>query len=340
LAVIIEQISVVTEIVLAEGDQNKEFAIDSDKERIRCLSANDLPATKDNLHICRKNHVGEEAEDWFRFANSKVYDKTGRSENAASASKQIVKEMDGRLYLAEHLDRSYFDSAQYALNPVNYSGVFTGGTDAVYLGDNTPYETTLTFLGEHYLNDQAGAQLIDAGDGAVTDYSFAGGEAAWAVKHIPASRCYNVSATVNGTWIPQYDTCDSGPIAIGYHHPRIDYYVVPYYLTVTEGTLVINAGTVVVGGGGYGNMISVNQGSSFVSQGLQATDGTIEYVRYVGLNRASASPTVPVSTGGTYIGISVGWGATYDIQFSKFEGIYQAVWISGSVGKLHDSILI
>jgi RHS repeat-associated protein len=219
------------------------------------------------------------------------------------------------------------DHCAYYGNTQDFSGPFSGGTGDLHLiAPNSPYEDTLTSLGGHYLNHNpnGGGSLLDAGYGLMgwfSHYSDSDGALVWSVHHVPAERCYSSSSVIeSGYWGPGYDTCDTGTLAIGYHHPRIDYYIEPSCSMESGGTLVVRQGTTVVVKG-YGTAVSFGQGTRLICRGGQLDDGSLDYVRWASLNRASALAAGQLPSGSvpsTYI--SMGAGSVHDIQLTKFEG--------------------
>ena len=111
-------------------------------------------------------------------------------------------------------------------------------------------------LGYFYLNqDSAGNSFKDAGDGTVSEAGYAK-PYDWAIYTVSSGPIdqhgYDVDATISTdtTWEPDESRCDIGTVALGYHHPRIDYFIEGARVIVNgtsedKATLTIKPGTVI-----------------------------------------------------------------------------------------------
>lgn len=164
----------------------------------------------------------------------------------------------------------------------------------------SPFDTTNTYLGSHYLNSvtNGGALLQNAGYGNVTDYYDVPNN--WSVRAVSdADHLYTTATTLSAdaTWCPNYSICDTCVVDIGYHHPRVDY-LLRADVTVPSGkTLKIVPGTIVtMGGGGPYNSGTIYVSGKIIAQGEPFDRGYIHFIHYAS---ASANWDTVYNYGGT-----------------------------------------
>lgn len=225
----------------------------------------------------------------------------------------------------------------------------------------SPYDAANTLLGSYFLNDDAGAgaELVDINIGDVSNYY--DDPCAWSVYPVTASGYYfdtDTTISANTEWAPNYATCDTGNIDIGYHHPRVDYLLdqckitvqSPWTLTVKPGTVI--AHNAVTGIGGGDDCLYLPSGSSLICEGnpyREAGKGYITWTRYnladMGASvcyydnynqaiRAEGNSHYDI-TGMVFRGLSsvllaaVGPGGSLrDCQFIRNEGVFSVIMYS------------
>jgi len=212
----------------------------------------------------------------------------------------------------------------------------------------SPYDTTNTVLGSHYLNTNAqGGQLIkDAGYGQVADYFDE--PDSWSIYHPSGSRLIDSPVTHLGSWEAESGTCDTGPVAIGYHHPRVDYVICDggtVALSSDPGSSrtlhTIEPGTVVaceLWQDEPSNLITVTGCDEFLCQG-DPYDGA--YVTFVQYGRASQWATTRNNC--TQNLLSFSGDSRYELAFAKFIGLACAVsvkdgGVGGTAGTIRDCV--
>ncbi|MFA6175890.1 MAG: NosD domain-containing protein, partial [Phycisphaerae bacterium] len=148
----------------------------------------------------------------------------------------------------------------------------------------SPFDLSMTCLGSYFLNNDpcGGARLINAGDANVADYYDEPND--WSISAVfDANHFFNTYPTIgiDTTWQPNYNACDSGTVAIGYHHPRVDY-LLGSNVTVSSGkTLTIKPGTVVAMGYGlpYDTYRSLYVYGKLIAEGSPFDGGYINFIQ-------------------------------------------------------------
>ncbi|HBG26832.1 MAG: hypothetical protein A2Y10_07800 [Planctomycetes bacterium GWF2_41_51] len=93
----------------------------------------------------------------------------------------------------------------------------------------SPFDSN-TYLGSYFLNNDpcGGALLVNGGNGNVSNYYEEPNN--WSIYTVSGSdhliNSY-ASASSDIVWQPNFNTCDSGIVSMGYHHPRVDYLLLP-----------------------------------------------------------------------------------------------------------------
>lgn len=90
----------------------------------------------------------------------------------------------------------------------------------------SPFDSANTYLGKYFLNnDPCGGNLLkDAGDASVRNYYDEPND--WSIYAVSDANHLFTTTTIfsiGKIWQPNFETCDTGTVAIGYHHPRVDY---------------------------------------------------------------------------------------------------------------------
>jgi parallel beta-helix repeat protein len=229
-----------------------------------------------------------------------------------------------------------------------YYGSTLPGTNDVSL-NSSPFDSDQTYLGLYFLNKNAnGGELVkDAGDASVSTYYSDPNQ--WSIYPIPQDgvHYFGSDTTMSSaiTWQPNYSTCDVGTVAIGYHHPRVDYGL---YKSVTfsgsSPQLTIKPGTIISLGGGPLNIDGslVFSAGKLLCNGTAGLNGTISIVarsfasedwRPISQNSYyvdnKESPSVYVSTN-TANGLSA--------SFTSFAGLLYGMGITSSnAASIHDN---
>jgi RHS repeat-associated protein len=200
--------------------------------------------------------------------------------------------------------------------------------------DYSPYE-----LGEYYLNHDVYGGLSLCNSGSADVSAFYENPKDWAIHSPTVSHYLSGTLTEDTELVPQYDTCDTGTVALGYHHPRIDYVVDG--LVVDGGnsraTLKImpdpedveqNAPVIMLI-----NNIEITAYDRLVCRGRVSADGVVEYARIV--DQLWSSAYTNYTYGSEIICRN---HSLYDIQLTKFEGLYEGLQIEGGQGNLRNNI--
>ncbi|MDO8304048.1 MAG: hypothetical protein Q7T18_12495, partial [Sedimentisphaerales bacterium] len=89
----------------------------------------------------------------------------------------------------------------------------------------SPFDSANTQLGRYFLNTDlnGGDRIKNAGDADVATYYDQNKWSIYPVSDADHLFTTTTTFTTDKTWQPNYTTCDSGNVAIGYHHPRVDY---------------------------------------------------------------------------------------------------------------------
>ena len=228
----------------------------------------------------------------------------------------------------------YVDIDFYDLT-VDYCGFWGNDTDTEYvtLGSHIVDENDILFnpyhgsntsdyqeVGYYYLNDEpyGGCILMGEGDNSVAS-SVYDDMNNWSILCVNDNNVYDSNTTIsnNTTWEPDYNTTDTGTIDIGYHHPRVDYVIDAATVSVAA-ELTIEPGTIIaVSAIQSSNRISISSGGKLKSKGMPTGD---EYVKFVGLQKASQySPDqVPICLVSSTIYPE--YGSEIDIRFTEFIG--------------------
>ncbi|HBG25798.1 MAG: hypothetical protein A2Y10_14680 [Planctomycetes bacterium GWF2_41_51] len=120
-----------------------------------------------------------------------------------------------------------------------------------------PFDYEHSELGSYFLNndEEAGAELIEGGHGNVTAYY--DDPYQWSIFSISDEGTHlftgdEFDLQENVLWQPNYQTCDEDIVAIGYHHPRVDYINFCDLLDLNGHDVTIAPGTIVAMG--YGEL--------------------------------------------------------------------------------------
>jgi hypothetical protein len=238
------------------------------------------------------------------------------------------------------------DSNGYYGNSTDVSvpNIQNGGTNYHTATQNPFYSNSIN---AYYLNATSGggAEFLNAGNaspymaGYTNPYE-------WSVHYIGmshAERVFSSATTIsssNSLWEPKYDTCDiSGNVDLGYHHPRIDYYINEATVTVDGVSLTIKPGTVVVQGvnssSGSGKL-TVTSADSLTCCGDPFGGG---YITWVTPGCAGNTSSVGVPYANTQLFVNLESGSSYDIQFTEFAGLGNAVTLNTGNGTFRDNRL-
>ena len=241
----------------------------------------------------------------------------------------------------------------YHGNTVNTDGVGAGSHDVQALVSPlcSPSGSSADWVSFYYLNTDpnGGGLLADAGNteisGCILNDPNLGYEEPdqWSIYMTPEDNIRGfVSATAMDTdtvWQPSYATCDTGTVAIGYHHPRVDYYIRKADVTVNA-TLEILPGTVIAqavdGATGQGRLATGSAGS-LICRGDPFEGG---YVTFVERGRAGemAGVGVPYSNNQRFIELHA--DSEYDIRFTRFCGMGVALTVNGGGGICRDNYFL
>jgi hypothetical protein len=142
---------------------------------------------------------------------------------------------------------------------ISYNGFFDSppaGSNYVICA-SSPFDSDETSLGSYFLNNLTarGAALLDAGLGDVEDYY--DNPKDWSIHNIPDDDKHFFDSETNlaqdTVWYPDYSRCDNGPVAIGYHYPRVDYCIKEHVSVAPGKKLEIEPGTVISLGSDLGS---------------------------------------------------------------------------------------
>lgn len=210
--------------------------------------------------------------------------------------------------------------------------------------NNSPFDDgSYTDIGSYFLNkvSTGGYLLKNAGDDQISAYY--GDTNQWAIHHVPNDGDHLFDAYTylgqDTIWQPNYNTCDSGIVAIGYHHPRVDYVIKEnaivtvgfnYSMEILPGTVIACCSNSDVGYGG----ISVSSMSKFKCNGEPYGLGNVKFVeiatasQYVKNNRSR-------DTGNTI----EAYGEC-EISFTEFREFDHAIIFYYNMGQsnIHDCI--
>lgn len=205
----------------------------------------------------------------------------------------------------------------------------------------SPYDFTFTNLGEYYLNtDPNGGDLLkNAGSCNVNDPNLYGSNwQDWSIYPVSdASHLFTSNTTIDQdtTWQPNYNTCDVNEVAIGYHHPRVDYVIDGGNITVFNMepvALSVKPGTVISLKNNAAHAISM-EAQYFKSIGDQLNG----YIKWVNLDMSGQMLQGISSSTGRVISCEDPYSV--DVRYNKFSGLNTCLYIEGSnMIKLHDNI--
>lgn len=171
----------------------------------------------------------------------------------------------------------------------------------------------------------------------------------WSIRGVAVSRRFTGTVpniTENTTWQPQYDSCDSGLwISLGYHHPRIDYYI-GANVTIdssTGVTLTIKPGTVIAhsASSSTGKLLIAGSGGNGIEDTIKSVGDPNPdhggYITWVASGRAAntSSVGVPGSSAATFIELAS--GCHYDIRFTQFMGLGWTLYCKEGNGIFRDN---
>ena len=225
----------------------------------------------------------------------------------------------------------------------DYNGYYDNDANTINVSQGEHDVTALAYpyYQEQYLNSiwhnfaltrdaQGGGCFLDAGSVLITDPNSGFSDPnAWIIHHPEEDSNYIfVSETTiaeDVIWQPNYSTCDQGNLALGYHHPRVDY-IIDSVDVIVDGsteraTLTIAPGTVITQEVLFperDGKVSIEQNGGLKCVGDPFGNG---YVTWVDLVRTGS---YVFSTNVLYqdktFTIHCKQDSTYDIQFTKFSG--------------------
>lgn len=162
----------------------------------------------------------------------------------------------------------------------------------------------------------------------------------WAIRKLDdADRVFTSTTTISTdtVWRPQSETCDTGQVAIGYHHPRVDYVLNNASLTAAQADtdFVILPGTVIAQKPDAGLICGLTvDGSARLEIRGAPWDGG--YVKWVSLPFTSMD-----LTGGSRTDSAIEFMYTNtlnEITFAHFIGFSCGVGLYSSNVSVHDSV--
>lgn len=228
----------------------------------------------------------------------------------------------------------------YWNNITNLDGVSAGANDifltaSPYHGDVSPF----TPLGEYFLNDELdGGQLLkDGGSYMISDANciYSQSPSAWSISHVPADGVHGFSSytslSTNTTWQPNYQTCDTGIVAIGYHHPRVDYCVQGSFLSVSgySSPVIFNIqpGTIISGYSPYDSYaaMGISYNVNFTSQGQPFDEGHIRWVHQGRVSQDTNAKKTGLMLSFTNV------SNIADFSFNVFTGFSTAIYADADV---------
>lgn len=213
-----------------------------------------------------------------------------------------------------------------------------------------PYDIPTTGLGYYYLNQNASGGELLKNAGADTVGVYYEDPCAWSIYQVADSGYYfNTDTTVSPDtgmnqkeWGPNYNTCDTGTVAIGYHHPRIDYFLKGCTLTFDGGaapaTLKVKPGTVVAHFQyDSGDSLVISTGDQLEIAGNPYTDDGKGYITWVHRNAAGTGCAIKYYDN-QWDAIHINSGGSYDVVGGKFMGLGRAITVSSASGAVRDSV--
>ncbi|MBN2210440.1 MAG: right-handed parallel beta-helix repeat-containing protein, partial [Sedimentisphaerales bacterium] len=223
----------------------------------------------------------------------------------------------------------------------DYNGYYNIIVDKTYdlqIGNNSVTLTTspqhgvvssYNELGWNYLNKEAnGGELIkDAGSCTVAEAGYED-PCQWSIYHVPGDNIHgfysDTTLSTDTTWEPDYSTCDTGPVAIGYHYPRVEYLIDEVKVTVDGGgspaTLEIKPGTVIAHRSTSSNdYLYITSGDNIIANGDLYTDnGMITWVECMRIGLHNLPLKYPYYYG--YRTLLV-YNADYELVANRFLGL-------------------
>ncbi|HEV58691.1 MAG TPA: hypothetical protein ENN87_14545, partial [Phycisphaerales bacterium] len=237
----------------------------------------------------------------------------------------------------------------YHGNTVNTDGVGAGSHDVQTLVSPlcSPSGSSADWVSFYYLNTDpnGGGLLADAGNTEISGWILNDPNLGyedpnqWSIYMTPEDNVRGfVSATTMDTdtvWQPSYATCDTGTVAIGYHHPRVDYYIRKADVTVNA-TLEIQPGTVIVqavDSATSQGRLSIGSTGSLICRGDPFEGG---YITFVERGRAGEMAGVGIPWFNERPFVELTSGCAYDVQFTRFVGLGYALVCHEGQGVLRD----
>ncbi len=262
---------------------------------------------------------------------------------AANCTRQIT--VENNIFSSCATAGIYMDPADpnYLYN--NFNGYYGNGTNTdVVAGPNSialtahPFYSDAIGISFVYLNDDAegGALCIDAGNGSVESAGYSDPNL-WSSTY-PVN-LYTTTTAINNdaVWQPDYDSCDSGMVDLGYHHSRIDYVIYNADITVSGCTLTVRPGTVIAhhvdkttGAG----KLTISSDGTLVCNGEPFGKGCIEWVE---MGRAAQKWKVDL-TPYTHQKRFVECLGEGEVTFSRFVGMGFALAPDGEDCTVRDCI--
>ena len=235
------------------------------------------------------------------------------------------------------------DDPNYLLN--NYNGYYNNGSstdvvagpNSVSVSENPFYSDAINFSFA-YLNDDSngGALWTDAGSCSAESAGYSDPNL-WSPFY--PENVYTTTTTISSdtTWQPDYDTCDFGTVAMGYHHPRVDYIIHEADITVNGATLEVKPGTVIshrVNASTGAGKLSISSDAKLKCNGDPFGKG---YIKWMEQGRATQDWKVGITPYTNYEFFVECLGEC-EVSFSRFTDISYPLSIYEDNSTIRDSI--
>ena len=225
----------------------------------------------------------------------------------------------------------------YYDNTADISGVFSEPNSVTIT--ETPWATDTVELFGRCLNTNAngGAKFIDAGSCSV---EVAGFDDPNLWETLYCENVYTTAQTISmdTTWQPDPNTCDTGTVDLGSHIPRIDYLIYKADITVSGATLTVKPGTVIaqrINDSTDAGKLIISSNAELICNGDPFGDGYITWSEQGLAGQYWATYFKGVAADwDTYVDIQ----GDYEITFSKFRGMGCALVLTSNSGTIRDCI--